>query len=255
MFSLEYWKRLGRMLGIDSEISEDTIKQIEDKIMNTKKEFKPGFKVGDVAKLYRDNISTSWSGKIMITWEELIIAFKKSLIVEPITSRTLVMSKTQDSVWRAWMPDINSRLGVSTKKKKRRRSPSPSPEVDNASTQPPPVKQHPRNLIITKAFQVNAQALQVGTLANQVDKKLIKDLKKLYGEYTTAHSKQIEYETRKTHQLQKMRTKVAEFMKEVEDTYPDTSSRREEERQFYKKFVGSRSKAIAFQNHQMKRKG
>lgn len=123
------------------------------------------------------------------------------------------------------MPDINSRLGVSTKKKKRRRSPSPSPEVDNASSQPPPVKQHPRNLIITKAFQVNnAQALQVGTLANQVDKKLIKDLKKLYGEYTTAHSKQIEYETRKTHQLQKMRTKVAEFMKEVEDTYPDTSS-------------------------------
>lgn len=45
-------------------------KRVEDRMMKTKKELKPGFKLGDVVKVYRDNISTSWSGKIMIRWYE-----------------------------------------------------------------------------------------------------------------------------------------------------------------------------------------
>lgn len=32
------------------------------------REGKPSFKIGDIVKLYRDNISTSWSAKISIRW-------------------------------------------------------------------------------------------------------------------------------------------------------------------------------------------
>jgi hypothetical protein len=37
---------------------------------STKKELKPGFAIGDIVKLYRDNLATSWSGKIEIRWSE-----------------------------------------------------------------------------------------------------------------------------------------------------------------------------------------
>jgi hypothetical protein len=46
------------------------VKRVEARMANTKKELKPGFNLGDIVKLYRDNISTSWSGKIMIRWYE-----------------------------------------------------------------------------------------------------------------------------------------------------------------------------------------
>ncbi|KAG2190733.1 hypothetical protein INT47_006900 [Mucor saturninus] len=42
----------------------------QKKMENKRKDYKPGFKVGDIVKLYRNNISTSWSGKIMIRWYE-----------------------------------------------------------------------------------------------------------------------------------------------------------------------------------------
>ncbi|CEP07159.1 hypothetical protein, partial, partial [Parasitella parasitica] len=46
------------------------MKQLDDKMNNTKKEWKPSFKIGDIVKLYRDSISTSWSAKIDIRWHE-----------------------------------------------------------------------------------------------------------------------------------------------------------------------------------------
>lgn len=59
----EAWKRIEQSQKVQR-------KRIDAKIENTKKEYKPGFKVGDIVKLYRDNISTSWSAKIMIRWYE-----------------------------------------------------------------------------------------------------------------------------------------------------------------------------------------
>lgn len=44
--------------------------RLEKRMANIKKEFKPSFKIGDIVKLYRDNISTSWSAKISIRWYE-----------------------------------------------------------------------------------------------------------------------------------------------------------------------------------------
>ncbi|KAG1115632.1 hypothetical protein G6F42_013892 [Rhizopus arrhizus] len=46
------------------------VKRLEKKMYNPKKEWKPSFNIGDVVKLYRDNISTSWSAKISIRWYE-----------------------------------------------------------------------------------------------------------------------------------------------------------------------------------------
>lgn len=54
-------------------------KRIEEKMMKTKKELKPSFQIGDIVKLYRDNISTSWSGKIMIRWYEDNFAIHEKL--------------------------------------------------------------------------------------------------------------------------------------------------------------------------------
>ncbi|CEP17043.1 hypothetical protein [Parasitella parasitica] len=42
------------------------VKRLDEKMNNTKKEWKPSFKIGDSVKLYRDSISTSWSAKIDI---------------------------------------------------------------------------------------------------------------------------------------------------------------------------------------------
>ncbi|KAL0136244.1 hypothetical protein V8B55DRAFT_1566879 [Mucor lusitanicus] len=39
-------------------------------MFNPKKEWKPSFNIGDIVKLYRDNISTSWSAKMSIRWHE-----------------------------------------------------------------------------------------------------------------------------------------------------------------------------------------
>lgn len=46
------------------------IKRLEDKMYYPKKEWKPSFNLGDIVKLYKDNISTSWSAKIAIRWYE-----------------------------------------------------------------------------------------------------------------------------------------------------------------------------------------
>ena len=46
------------------------IKRLEKKLNQPKKEWKPSFNIGDVVKLYRDNITTSWSAKISIRWHE-----------------------------------------------------------------------------------------------------------------------------------------------------------------------------------------
>lgn len=46
------------------------VKRLEKKMYHPKKEWKPPFNIGDVVKLYRDNISTSWSAKISIRWYE-----------------------------------------------------------------------------------------------------------------------------------------------------------------------------------------
>ncbi|KAG1164301.1 hypothetical protein G6F36_013791 [Rhizopus arrhizus] len=44
-------------------------KAIEDKILDQRKELKPPFKLGDIVLLYKDYLSTSWSGKLQDKWE------------------------------------------------------------------------------------------------------------------------------------------------------------------------------------------
>lgn len=44
------------------------VKRLEKKMLNPKKEWKPSFNIGDIVKLYRDNLTTSWSAKISIRW-------------------------------------------------------------------------------------------------------------------------------------------------------------------------------------------
>lgn len=44
-------------------------KAIEKKILEEKKELKPAFKIGDIVLLYKDYMSTSWSGKLQDKWE------------------------------------------------------------------------------------------------------------------------------------------------------------------------------------------
>jgi hypothetical protein len=48
------------------------IKRLEKKMNQPKKEWKPSFNLGDIVKLYRDNISTSWSAKFSIKWQTQI---------------------------------------------------------------------------------------------------------------------------------------------------------------------------------------
>lgn len=44
-------------------------KQIENKILDERKELKPPFKLGDIILIYRDYLSTSWSAKLQDKWE------------------------------------------------------------------------------------------------------------------------------------------------------------------------------------------
>jgi hypothetical protein len=44
-------------------------KAIEKKILEEKKELKSAFKIGDIVLLYKDYMSTSWSGKLQDKWE------------------------------------------------------------------------------------------------------------------------------------------------------------------------------------------
>jgi hypothetical protein len=44
-------------------------KQIENKILDERKELKPPFKLGDIVLIYRDYLSTSWSAKLQDKWE------------------------------------------------------------------------------------------------------------------------------------------------------------------------------------------
>jgi hypothetical protein len=46
------------------------VKRTENRMSSTKKELKPGFAIGDIVKLYRYNLATSWSGKIEVRWFE-----------------------------------------------------------------------------------------------------------------------------------------------------------------------------------------
>lgn len=80
-FQLQLLIRTSIQIHHLEKIREDTLikikksqtiqeKRIEARMAKTNKELKPGFKLGDIVKLYRDNISTSWSGKIMIRWYE-----------------------------------------------------------------------------------------------------------------------------------------------------------------------------------------
>jgi hypothetical protein len=46
------------------------IKRLEKKMNQPKEEWKPSFNIGDIVKLYCDNIKTSWSTKISIRWHE-----------------------------------------------------------------------------------------------------------------------------------------------------------------------------------------
>ena len=54
------------------------IKRLEKKMYHPKREWKPSFKIGDIVKLYRNNISTSWSAKISIRWyDEIFVRHEK----------------------------------------------------------------------------------------------------------------------------------------------------------------------------------
>ncbi|KAG1034516.1 hypothetical protein G6F43_013395 [Rhizopus delemar] len=44
-------------------------KAIEDKLQEQRKELKPSFNIGDIVLLYKDYLSTSWSGKLQDKWE------------------------------------------------------------------------------------------------------------------------------------------------------------------------------------------
>ncbi|KAG1398305.1 hypothetical protein G6F58_011349 [Rhizopus delemar] len=44
-------------------------KQIENKILDERKELKPPFRLGDLVLIYRDYLSTSWSAKLQDKWE------------------------------------------------------------------------------------------------------------------------------------------------------------------------------------------
>lgn len=44
-------------------------KTIENKILDQKKELKPPFQLGDIVLLYKDYLTTSWSGKLQDKWE------------------------------------------------------------------------------------------------------------------------------------------------------------------------------------------
>ncbi|KAG1131925.1 hypothetical protein G6F42_002803 [Rhizopus arrhizus] len=44
-------------------------KAIENKILDQRKELKPPFKLGELVLLYKDYLSTSWSGKLQDKWE------------------------------------------------------------------------------------------------------------------------------------------------------------------------------------------
>ncbi|EIE92289.1 hypothetical protein RO3G_17160 [Rhizopus delemar RA 99-880] len=48
---------------------ESQKKQIENKILDERKELKPPFKLGDIVLIYRDYLSTSWSAKLQDKWE------------------------------------------------------------------------------------------------------------------------------------------------------------------------------------------
>lgn len=67
------------------------IERLEKKMYHPKKEWKPSFNIGDTVKLYRDNISTSWSAKIDIRWYEDIFCIhekhkKGSYIIKNISN-------------------------------------------------------------------------------------------------------------------------------------------------------------------------
>ncbi|KAG0777234.1 hypothetical protein G6F29_013735 [Rhizopus arrhizus] len=44
-------------------------RSIEKKILDQKKELKPSFRLGDMVLLYKDFLSTSWSGKLQDKWD------------------------------------------------------------------------------------------------------------------------------------------------------------------------------------------
>lgn len=44
-------------------------KAIENKLLDQRKELKPAFNLGDVVLIYKDYLSTSWSGKLQDKWE------------------------------------------------------------------------------------------------------------------------------------------------------------------------------------------
>jgi transposase InsO family protein len=44
-------------------------KAIENKLLDQRKELKPPFNIGDIVLLYKDYLSTSWSGKLQDKWE------------------------------------------------------------------------------------------------------------------------------------------------------------------------------------------
>ena len=50
-------------------VQESQKKQIENKILDERKELKPPFKLGDIVLIYRDYLTTSWSAKLQDKWE------------------------------------------------------------------------------------------------------------------------------------------------------------------------------------------
>ena len=52
---------------------KNQIKRIDKVLLETKKELKPAFKIGDQVLLYKDYRSTSWSGKIETTWDGIFV--------------------------------------------------------------------------------------------------------------------------------------------------------------------------------------
>lgn len=49
------------------------VKRIDKVLLETKKELKPPFHLGDLVLVYKDYRSTSWSGKIETTWDGIFI--------------------------------------------------------------------------------------------------------------------------------------------------------------------------------------
>ena len=51
------------------QTQESQKKQIENKILDERKELKPPFRLGDLVLIYKDYLSTSWSAKLQDKWE------------------------------------------------------------------------------------------------------------------------------------------------------------------------------------------